>query len=194
MAGRKASPGPASSAATIICSTSSASPSSIPNVRGSTGYGKRFVSLDNGPALAGESASSDIGAFLDRLQDDPALDRAPLRGHRRLLWRLYVLRLGDPLRRPAARRQLRRRHLQLRHLPREHPEPIAAICGASNMATSAIRRSARSCCAISPLTRVADLRIPLMVVTGAQRSARAASRRRTRWSPPSAPPAARPGT
>ena len=46
-----------------------------PNVRGSTGFGKRFVSLDNGPALR-ENSVRDIGAFLDRLQADPALDRS----------------------------------------------------------------------------------------------------------------------
>ena len=46
-----------------------------PNVRGSTGYGKRFVSLDNGPALR-ENSVRDIGAFLDRLAADPALDPA----------------------------------------------------------------------------------------------------------------------
>ncbi|HQA18285.1 MAG TPA: S9 family peptidase, partial [Novosphingobium sp.] len=37
-----------------------------PNVRGSTGFGKRFVSLDNGPFLR-ENSVKDIGAFLDRL-------------------------------------------------------------------------------------------------------------------------------
>ena len=44
-----------------------------PNVRGSTGYGKRFVSLDNGP-FQRENSVRDIGAFLDRLSADPALD------------------------------------------------------------------------------------------------------------------------
>lgn len=44
-----------------------------PNVRGSTGYGKRFVSLDNGP-FKREDSVKDIGAFLTRLRADPALD------------------------------------------------------------------------------------------------------------------------
>ena len=44
-----------------------------PNVRGSTGYGKRFVSLDNGP-FKREDSVKDIGAFLDRLAADPGLD------------------------------------------------------------------------------------------------------------------------
>ena len=45
-----------------------------PNVRGSTGFGKRFVSLDNGPFLR-ENSVKDIGAFLDRLEADPAIDK-----------------------------------------------------------------------------------------------------------------------
>ena len=45
-----------------------------PNVRGSSGYGKRFVSLDNGP-FQRENSVRDIAAFLDRLAADPGLDR-----------------------------------------------------------------------------------------------------------------------
>ncbi|HEY0630060.1 MAG TPA: prolyl oligopeptidase family serine peptidase [Sphingomicrobium sp.] len=45
----------------------------FPNVRGSTGYGKRFVSLDNGPSRR-EDSVKDIGAYLNRLVADPALD------------------------------------------------------------------------------------------------------------------------
>ncbi|MBS7668691.1 prolyl oligopeptidase family serine peptidase [Croceicoccus gelatinilyticus] len=45
----------------------------MPNVRGSTGFGKRFVSLDNGP-FKREDSVRDIGAFLDKLGDDPAID------------------------------------------------------------------------------------------------------------------------
>ena len=44
-----------------------------PNVRGSTGFGKRFVALDNG-AFKREDSVKDIGAFLDRLSGDAALD------------------------------------------------------------------------------------------------------------------------
>ena len=45
----------------------------FPNVRGSTGYGKRFVSLDNGP-FKREDSVKDIGAYLTRLVDDPQID------------------------------------------------------------------------------------------------------------------------
>ncbi|HEU5285842.1 MAG TPA: prolyl oligopeptidase family serine peptidase [Sphingomicrobium sp.] len=44
-----------------------------PNVRGSSGYGKRFVSLDNGP-FQRENSVRDIGAFLDRLAGDRGID------------------------------------------------------------------------------------------------------------------------
>ena len=45
----------------------------FPNVRGSSGYGKGFVSMDNGPWKR-EDSVKDIGAFLDVLEKDPALD------------------------------------------------------------------------------------------------------------------------
>jgi dipeptidyl aminopeptidase/acylaminoacyl peptidase len=44
-----------------------------PNVRGSTGYGKTFVSLDNGP-FKREDSVKDMGAFLDALGKDAGLD------------------------------------------------------------------------------------------------------------------------
>jgi dipeptidyl aminopeptidase/acylaminoacyl peptidase len=44
-----------------------------PNVRGSTGYGKAFVSLDNGP-FKREDSVKDMGGFLDHLAKDKALD------------------------------------------------------------------------------------------------------------------------
>jgi len=45
-----------------------------PNVRGSTGFGKRFVALDNGPWKR-EDSVKDIGAFLDTLRKDKRIDR-----------------------------------------------------------------------------------------------------------------------
>ncbi len=49
----------------------------LPNVRGSTGFGKRFVSLDNGP-FKREDSVKDIGAFLTRFRADPAIDAGRL--------------------------------------------------------------------------------------------------------------------
>lgn len=45
----------------------------FPNVRGSSGYGSRFVNLDNGPWRR-EDSVKDIGAFLEVLKQNPALD------------------------------------------------------------------------------------------------------------------------
>ncbi len=44
-----------------------------PNVRGSTGYGKRFVSLDNGP-FKREDSVRDMAAFVAALAADPRVD------------------------------------------------------------------------------------------------------------------------
>lgn len=45
----------------------------FPNVRGSSGYGTRFVNLDNGP-FQRENSVKDIGVFLEALKRAPALD------------------------------------------------------------------------------------------------------------------------
>ncbi len=46
-----------------------------PNVRGSTGYGKRFVSLDNGP-FKREDSVKDMAALIDAVRADPRVDAA----------------------------------------------------------------------------------------------------------------------
>ncbi|WP_296722273.1 prolyl oligopeptidase family serine peptidase [Erythrobacter sp.] len=46
-----------------------------PNVRGSTGYGKTFVSLDNGP-FKREDSVRDMDALIDAVRADPAVDAA----------------------------------------------------------------------------------------------------------------------
>jgi dipeptidyl aminopeptidase/acylaminoacyl peptidase len=48
----------------------------LPNVRGSSGYGKTFLTLDNG--MKREDSVRDIGAFLDALGKDDLLDPARL--------------------------------------------------------------------------------------------------------------------
>jgi dipeptidyl aminopeptidase/acylaminoacyl peptidase len=47
----------------------------FPNVRGSTGYGKRFVSLDNGP-FKREDSVRDMAALIDAVRADKAVDPA----------------------------------------------------------------------------------------------------------------------
>ncbi len=43
-----------------------------PNVRGSSGYGKTFIALDNG--MKREESVKDIGALLDWIEKQPELD------------------------------------------------------------------------------------------------------------------------
>ncbi|HST37321.1 MAG TPA: prolyl oligopeptidase family serine peptidase, partial [Allosphingosinicella sp.] len=135
-----------------------------PNVRGSTGYGRRFVDLDNGPALR-ENSVRDLGAFLDRLQADPGLDRARFAvtggSYGGYMCYAAAIQYGPRLRAAnctvaisnwvtflentqSYRRDLRRVEYGDERDPAQRAQLLA----------------------ISPLTHVADLRIPLMVVTG----------------------------
>ena len=136
-----------------------------PNVRGSAGYGKRFVSLDNGPDLR-ENSVRDIGAFLDRLAADPGVDaeRMAVTGGSYGGYMCYASAIfyGDRLdgancvvaissfvtfleNTQAYRRDLRR----VEYGDERDPEQRARLT------------------AISPLTRASELDIPLLVVTGA---------------------------
>ena len=92
----------------------------LPNVRGSAGYGKSFVQLDNG--LKREDSYKDISALLDWIPEPAATRRRSRHGHRRLLRRLHDARRRLELRRSHPLRARRRRHLEPRHLPQEHRE------------------------------------------------------------------------
>ena len=136
----------------------------FPNVRGSTGYGKRFVSLDNGPGLR-ENSVRDIGAYLDRLGADPAIDAARIAvtggSYGGYMCYAGAIHYGDRLRgancvvaisnfvtflenTEAYRRDLRRVEYGDERDPAQRARLIE----------------------ISPMTRVNEINIPLMVVTG----------------------------
>ena len=140
-----------------------------PTVRGSTGYGKRFVALDNGPFLR-ENSVKDIGAFLDRLQADPAIDagRMAVQGGSYGGYMCYAsaIRYGDRFKAAdcivaisnfvtflentqSYRRDLRR----VEYGDERDPKQRAKLME------------------ISPLTSIAKLKIPLLVVTGDDSSA-----------------------
>ena len=142
----------------------------FPNVRGSTGYGKTFVNLDNGP-FKREDSVKDIGAFLDHLAKDPGLDPARFAetGARYGGYMCYAvaIRYGEQLKAAncvvaisnfvtflentqSYRRELRR----VEYGDERDPKQRAKLTE------------------ISPLTSVSKLKVPLMVVTGGQRSAR----------------------
>jgi dipeptidyl aminopeptidase/acylaminoacyl peptidase len=135
-----------------------------PNVRGSTGFGKRFVALDNGPDQR-ENSVRDLGAFLDLLAKDGRIDpaRIGVTGGSYGGYMCYAgaIRFGGRLRgancvvaisnwvtflenTQAYRRDLRRVEYGDERDPAQRAKLLA----------------------ISPLTRVSELRIPLMVTTG----------------------------
>ena len=135
-----------------------------PNVRGSTGFGKRFVALDNGP-FKREDSVKDIGAFLDRFDKDPRIDRTRVAetGGSYGGYMCYALasRYGDRFKAAncivaisnfvtflentqSYRRDLRRVEYGDERDPAQRAKLVE----------------------ISPLTRAKELKIPLMVVTG----------------------------
>ena len=136
-----------------------------PNVRGSTGFGKRFVSLDNGPFLR-ENSVKDIGAFLDRLEGDARIDknRIAVQGGSYGGYMCYATAIKYGGRFKAAdcivaisnfvtflentqsyRRDLRRVEYGDERDPKQRAKLLE----------------------ISPLTKIDQLSIPLLVVTGA---------------------------
>lgn len=136
-----------------------------PNVRGSTGYGKTFVSLDNGP-FKREDSVKDMGAFLDHFAKDKTLDpaRFALTGGSYGGYMCYAaaIHYSDKLRANLCvvaisnfvtflentqdyRRDLRRVEYGDERVPEQRAKLLE----------------------ISPLTRVAEIKKPLFIVTGA---------------------------
>ncbi len=136
----------------------------LPNVRGSTGFGKRFVAMDNGP-FKREDSVKDIGAFLTRLAADPAIDPARIAvsggSYGGYMCYASAIRYGAQLKAAqctvaisnfvtflentqAYRRDLRRAEYGDERDPKQRAQLLA----------------------ISPMTRASALRIPLMVVSG----------------------------
>jgi len=135
-----------------------------PNVRGSTGFGKRFVAADNG-AFKREDSVKDIGAFLDVLDSDAALDSARFGvtggSYGGYMCYASAIRFGDRFKAAncvvaisnfvtflentaSYRRDLRRVEYGDERDPKQRAKLLE----------------------ISPLTRVSELKIPLYVVTG----------------------------
>jgi dipeptidyl aminopeptidase/acylaminoacyl peptidase len=135
-----------------------------PNVRGSTGFGKRFVALDNGP-FRREDSVKDVGGFLDVLAKDPALDSAQFGvaggSYGGYMCYASAIRYGDRLKAANCvvaisnfatflentqgyRRDLRRVEYGDERDPKQRAKLLE----------------------ISPLTHVDALKIPLFVVTG----------------------------
>lgn len=134
-----------------------------PNVRGSTGYGKRFVGLDNGPALR-ENSVRDIGAFLDRLARDPRIagERIGVTGGSYGGYMCYAsaIHFGDHLRAANCVVAISNFVTFLENTQSYRRDLRRVEYGDERTQRAELMR-------ISPLTRVSELRVPLMVVTGA---------------------------
>ena len=136
-----------------------------PNVRGSTGYGKKFVSLDNGP-FQRENSVRDMAALLDAVRANPRVDadKIGLTGGSYGGYMCYAaaVQLKDKLRATqctvaisnfvsflentnAYRRDLRRVEYGDERDPRQRAQLMK----------------------ISPLTRVNEIAKPMFVITGA---------------------------
>lgn len=136
-----------------------------PNVRGSTGFGKRFVSLDNGP-FKREDSVKDIGAFLDVLEKDASLDASKfavtggsyggymcyavgIRYGARLKGANCVVAISNFVTFLENTQSYRRDLRRVEYGDERDPKQKAKLLE------------------ISPMTRVGELKLPLMVVTGA---------------------------
>lgn len=134
-----------------------------PNVRGSTGYGKRFVSLDNGPALR-ENSVRDIGAFLDHFARDARIDRSRVGvaggSYGGYMCYASAIFYGDRLRAANCVVAISNFVTFLENTQDYRRDLRRVEYGDERTQRAELLR-------ISPLTRVNELRIPLMVVTGA---------------------------
>ena len=134
-----------------------------PNVRGSTGYGKRFVGLDNGPALR-ENSVRDIGAFLDHFGRDARVDgdRIGVTGGSYGGYMCYAsaIQFGNRLRAANCVVAISNFVTFLENTQSYRRDLRRVEYGDERTQRAELMR-------ISPLTRVSELRIPLMVVTGA---------------------------
>ncbi|HEX8643026.1 MAG TPA: prolyl oligopeptidase family serine peptidase [Allosphingosinicella sp.] len=134
-----------------------------PNVRGSTGYGKRFVGLDNEPALR-ENSVRDIGAFLDHFGRDERVDgdRIGVTGGSYGGYMCYAsaIHFGTRLRAANCVVAISNFVTFLENTQSYRRDLRRVEYGDERTQRAELMR-------ISPLTRVSELRIPLMVVTGA---------------------------
>lgn len=136
-----------------------------PNVRGSTGFGKRFVDLDNGP-FRREDAVKDIGAFLDVLKEDPLLDssRFGVTGGSYGGYMCYAsaIRFGPQLKAASCEVAVSNLVTVLENMESYRRDLRRPEYGDER---DPIQRA--KLLQISPLTRAKEIKIPLMVVTGA---------------------------
>ncbi|KAB7648528.1 S9 family peptidase [Polymorphobacter fuscus] len=135
-----------------------------PNVRGSSGYGKRFAGLDNGPSKR-EDSVKDIGAFLDALTARPDIDatRVAETGGSYGGYMCYAtaIKYGDRLKGAICARPISNFVTLL-----ENTESYRRELRRVEYGDERVPAQRAKLMAISPLTHVKDIKIPLVVVTG----------------------------
>lgn len=136
----------------------------FPNVRGSSGYGKRFVSLDDGPDKR-EDSVRDVGAFLDTLAARPAIDteRIAVTGGSYGGYMCYAsaIRYGERLRGAACTVAIGSFVTFL-----ENTEAYRRDLRRAEYGDERVPAQRAKLAEISPLTRIDQIRIPLLIATG----------------------------
>jgi dipeptidyl aminopeptidase/acylaminoacyl peptidase len=135
-----------------------------PNVRGSTGYGKRFVGLDNGPYKR-EDTVKDIGAFLTALKARPDIDTARIAetggSYGGYMCYATAIAYGQDLRGAICARAISNFVTLL-----ENTESYRRDLRRVEYGDERIPSQRAKLTEISPLTRVAELKVPLVIITG----------------------------
>ena len=135
-----------------------------PNVRGSTGYGKRFVALDNGPYKR-EDSVKDIGALLDVLAARPDIDTARIAvtggSYGGYMCYAAAIRFGARLRSSVCIVAISNFVTFLENTQGYRRDLRRVEYGDERNPGQRLKLTE-----ISPLTRASELKIPLLVVTG----------------------------
>jgi dipeptidyl aminopeptidase/acylaminoacyl peptidase len=135
-----------------------------PNVRGSTGYGKRFVGLDNGPWKR-EDTVKDIGAFLAALKARPDIDTARIAetggSYGGYMCYATAIAYGKDLRGAICARAISNFVTLL-----ENTESYRRDLRRVEYGDERVPAQRTKLTEISPLTRVAELKVPLVIITG----------------------------
>ncbi|TAD71544.1 MAG: S9 family peptidase [Sphingomonadales bacterium] len=136
-----------------------------PNVRGSTGYGKTFVSLDNGP-FKREDSVKDMAALMDAVRADPAVDPAKvgLTGGSYGGYMCYAaaVQLKDKLTATQCTVAISNFVSFL-----ENTNPYRQDLRRVEYGDERVPEQRAKLAEISPLTRVSEITKPMFVVTGA---------------------------
>ncbi len=136
-----------------------------PNVRGSTGFGKTFVSLDNGP-FKREDSVKDMAALIDAVRADPAVDagRVGLTGGSYGGYMCYAaaVQLKDKLTATQCTVAISNFVSFL-----ENTNPYRRDLRRVEYGDERVPAQREKLMAISPLTRVGEIEKPMFVVTGA---------------------------